>query len=141
MFQSAPDLIRALLPGSEGATTDLGVDPAEPGDRLYRFEALELKELSHRLDGVLWPRESTGCAETGSPEFPVVLLEVQMHPDPGFQHRLAAQSYRFLQKHPRVAHFELVVITPHQRHKLGPTRLPRQLQVFLARCTGSAWNP
>ena len=26
--------------------------------------------------GVLWPRESTGCAETGSPEFPVVLLEV-----------------------------------------------------------------
>ncbi|MBM5826430.1 MAG: hypothetical protein FJ054_14035 [Cyanobacteria bacterium M_surface_10_m2_119] len=39
---------------------------------------------------MLWPRESTGCAETGSPEFPVVLLEVQMHRDPGFPHRLAA---------------------------------------------------
>jgi hypothetical protein len=46
----------------------------------------------------LWPRQSTGCAETGSPEFPVVLLEVQMHPDPGFLHRLAAQTYRFLQQ-------------------------------------------
>jgi predicted transcriptional regulator len=66
------------------------------------FEAIEIKELSHRLDGVLWPRETTGYAETGSPEFPVVLLEVQMHPDPGFHHRLAAQTYRFLQKHPQV---------------------------------------
>ena len=26
----------------------------------------------------------------------VVLLEVQMHPDPGFRHRLAAQTHRFL---------------------------------------------
>ena len=73
-----------------------------------------------------------GCAETGSPEFPVVLLEVQMHPDPGFHHRLAAQTFRFLQKHPEVEHLEGVVITPHQRHKLVPAQLPRQLQVFLA---------
>jgi hypothetical protein len=42
---------------------------------------------------------------------PVVLLEVQMHPDPGFRHRLAAQSSRFLQKHPQVEHLEVVVIT------------------------------
>jgi predicted transposase YdaD len=98
---------------------------------IYRFEALELKELSHRLDGVLWPTETTGCAETGSPEFPVVLLEVQMHPDPGFRHRLAAQTCRFLQKHPQVEHLEVVVITPHQRIGLGPTQLPRLLQVLL----------
>ena len=45
----------------------------------------------------------------------MVLLEVQMHPDSGFQHRLAAQTYRFL-----------------QRHKLGPAQLPRHLRVFLA---------
>jgi len=132
VFQSAPDLIRALLPNRGDRASGLGLNPEDPGDRLYRFEAPELKELSHRLDGVLWPRESTGFAETGSPEFPVVLLEVQMHPDPGFHHRLAAQSYRFLQKHPRVEHLEEVVITPHQRHKLGPARLPRQLKVFLA---------
>ena len=128
VFQSAPDLIRSLLPGSAAAANALGLDPGAPGDRLYRFEALEIKELSHRLDGVLWPRESTGCAETGSPEFPVVLLEVQMHPDSGFHHRLAAQTYRFLQQQPQVEHWAVLVITPHSRLKLGPTQA---LQVFL----------
>jgi predicted transposase YdaD len=62
---------------------------------------------------------------------PVVLLEVQMHPDSGFQHRLAAQSCRFLQKHPQVEHLEVVVIMPHKRMSLGPTKLPRLLQVLL----------
>jgi Uncharacterized conserved protein len=128
VFQSAPDLIRALLPGSDPAADVLSLDPNEPGDRLYRFEALEIKELSHRLDGVLWPSQTTGCAETGSPEFPVVLLEVQMHPDPGFHHRLAAQTYRFLQHHPRVEHWAVVVITPHSRLSLGPSQA---LQQFL----------
>jgi predicted transposase YdaD len=129
VFQSAPDLIRALLPGSEAAlSSELGLDPGSPGDQLYRFEALEIKELSHRLDGVLWPRETTGCAETGGPEFPVVLLEVQMHPDSGFHHRLAAQTYRFLQQQPQVEHWAVLVITPHSRLKLGPTQA---LQLFL----------
>ena len=128
VFQSAPDLIRALLPGSAAAANALGLDPTAPGDSHYCFEALEIKELSHRLDGVLWPRESTGCAETGSPEFPVVLLEVQMHPDPGFHHRLAAQTYRFLQQQPQVEHWAVLVITPHSRLRLGPTQA---LQVFL----------
>lgn len=126
IFQSAPDLIRALLPGSGPTANAPGLDPNEPGDRHYRFEALEIKELSHRLDGVLWPRESMGCAETGSQDFPVVLLEVQMHPDPGFHHRLAAQTYRFLQQHPRIEHWAVVVITPHSRLSLGPTQALRQ---------------
>ena len=128
VFQSAPDLISALLTGSAAAANALGLDPTAPGDIHYRFEALEIKELSHRLDGVLWPRESTGCAETGSAEFPVVLLEVQMHPDPGFHHRLAAQTYRFLQQQPQVEHWAVLVITPHSRLRLGPTQA---LQVFL----------
>jgi predicted transposase YdaD len=131
VFQSAPDLIRALLPGAAGGANSLSLDPSAPGVSLYRFEALELKELNHRLDGVLWPRESTGCAKTGSRECPVVLLEVQMHPDPGFKHRLAAQTCRFLQKHPQLEHLEVVVITPHQRINLGPSRQPRLLQVLL----------
>ena len=131
VFQSAPDLIRALLPGLDGAANALGLDPGAPGDRLYRFQALEIKELSHRLDGVLWPRESTGCAETGSPEFPVVLLEVQMHPDPGFHGRLSAQSLRFVQRHPKLEHLEVVVITPHHLLKLGPANPPRLLQAVL----------
>ncbi|MCX5946225.1 MAG: DUF2887 domain-containing protein [Cyanobacteria bacterium] len=131
VFQSAPDLIRSLLSGSAAGANALGLDPEAPGDQLYRFEALEIKELSHRLDGVLWPREITGCAETGSPEFPVVLLEVQMHPDPGFHGRLSAQSLRFVQRHPRVEHLEVVVITPHHRLRLGPSNPPRLLQAVL----------
>ena len=131
VFQSAPDLIRSLLPGSAAAANTLGLDPDTPGDQLYRFEALEIKELSHRLDGVLWPRQSTGCAETGSSEFPVVLLEVQMHPDPGFHHRLAAQTYRFLQQQPQVEHWAVLVITPHHLLKLGPANPPRLLQAVL----------
>ncbi|MCP9941504.1 DUF4351 domain-containing protein [Cyanobium sp. ATX 6E8] len=51
-----------------------------------------------------------------------------MHPDPGFNHRLAAQTYRFLQHPPRVEHWAVLVITPHNRLKLGPTQA---LQVFL----------
>jgi predicted transposase YdaD len=50
----------------------------------------------------------------------VVLLEVQMRADPGFHHRLAAQTYRFLQLHHRIEHWRVVVITPHQRLQLGP---------------------
>jgi predicted transposase YdaD len=128
VFQSAPDLIRVLLPSPTPTAREVVLDPGEPGDRLYRFSALELKELSHRLDGVLWPRESTGCAGIGSSEFPVVLLEVQMHPDPGFHHRLAAQTYRFLQQHPQVEHWAVLVITPHSRLNLGPTTA---LRMFL----------
>jgi predicted transposase YdaD len=133
VFQSAPDLIRSLLPGSAAAAnaSALGLDPADPGDRLYSFQALEIKELSHRLDGVLWPRETTGCGETGSPEFPVVLLEVQMHPDPEFHGRLSAQSLRFVQRHPKVEHLEVVVITPHHRLRLGPANPPRLLRAVL----------
>jgi hypothetical protein len=52
----------------------------------------------------------------------VVLLEVQMRADIGFHHRLAAQPYRFLQLHPRIEYWRVVVITPHQRLQLGPVK-------------------
>jgi hypothetical protein len=64
VFQSAPDRIRALLPGRGAAVPQaLGLDPDEPGDRLYQFADLELKELSHRLDGVLWPRRAPAAVK------------------------------------------------------------------------------
>lgn len=122
LFQSAPDLITLLLPGAAAAS----LGPDAPGDALYRFEAPELKAVNHRLDGVLWPRVS----ESGTSEQPVVLLEVQMFSDPGFQHRLAAQSFRFLQQHPHVEHVALVVVTPHNRQRLGPARPPLPLAQF-----------
>jgi predicted transposase YdaD len=114
VFQSAPDLIRWLAGPDDRSLADQPV-PTDL-DRQYRFLAPELKAGSHRLDGVLWPLAS----DAGTPELPVVLLEVQMRTDPGFHHRLAAQTFRFLQLHPTVEHWRVVVITPHQRLNLGP---------------------
>jgi predicted transposase YdaD len=114
VFQSAPDLIRWLAGPDDCSLADQPV-PTDL-DCQYRFLAPELKAGSHRLDGVLWPLAS----DAGTPELPVVLLEVQMRADPGFHHRLAAQTFRFLQLHPAVEHWRVVVITPHQRLNLGP---------------------
>ncbi len=132
LFQSAPDLITLLLPavGAGSAAPSLAADGS--GDAIYRFSAPELKAVNHRHDGVLWPRGST----TGSPDRPVVLLEVQMHSKPGFKHRLWAQTARFAQLHPQVQHLAVVVLVPHRRLKLGPVQLPCQLQAFL---TGVVW--
>ena len=128
LFQSAPDLIALLLPAAGVADASVpSLGPDSPGDELYRFEAPELKAASHRLDGAFWPRS----AEAGTPEQPVVLLEVQMHAKPGFKHRLFAQTARFLQLHPQVLHLAVVVLVPHRRLKLGPDQLPHQLQGFL----------
>ena len=124
LFQSAPDLITLLLPGVSVAS----LGPGAQGDALYRFEAPELKAVNHRLDGVLWPRGN----ESGTSDHPVVLLEVQMHPKAEFKHRLAAQSFRFLQLHPQVLHLAVVVVVPHKRLRLGPAELAFQLEAFLA---------
>ena len=126
LFQSAPDLIALLLPAAGAAAPSLG--PDAPGDALYRFEAPELKAANHRLDGAFWPRSG----EAGTPEQPVVLLEVQMHAKPEFKHRLGAQSFRFLQLHPQVQHLAVVVVVPHRRLRLEPAALPFQLEAFLA---------
>jgi predicted transposase YdaD len=126
LFQSAPDLIALLLPHGAAEAPSLG--PDAPGDALYRFEAPELKAANHRLDGAFWPRSG----DKGTPEQPVVLLEVQMHAKPGFKHRLGAQSFRFLQLHPQVQHLAVVVVVPHRRLRLGPAALPFQLEAFLA---------
>lgn len=124
LFQSAPDLITLLLPG---ATVDR-IGSGAPGDALYRFEAPERKAVNHRLDGVLWPRGN----ESGTPEQPVVLLEVQMQGKAEFKHRLFAQTARFLQLHPQVLHLAVVVVVLHQRLRLGLAELPLQLKAFLA---------
>jgi predicted transposase YdaD len=126
LFQSAPDLIALLLPHGAAEAPSLG--PDAPGDALYRFEAPELKAANHRLDGAFWPRSG----DKGTPEQPVVLLEVQMHAKPGFKHRLFAQTARFLQLHPQVQHLAVVVVVPHRRLRLGPAALPFQLEAFLA---------
>jgi hypothetical protein len=49
MHQASGLAARFPINGNFASTQRL--DPAEPGDRLYRFEALEIKELSQRLGG------------------------------------------------------------------------------------------
>ena len=101
---------------------------ATASQKPWGYEAPELKAANHRLDGVLWPSGN----ESGTAEQPVVLLEVQMQGKRGFKHRLAAQSFRFLQLHPQVLHLTVVVVVPHERLRLGPAELPFQLEAFLA---------
>jgi hypothetical protein len=59
VFQCAPDLIRALLPGSAAAANALSLDHSAPGDSFYRLEALEIKgqilALRPDLDSVVLP--------------------------------------------------------------------------------------
>jgi len=130
LFQSAPDLIALLLPpaGAAGASAVPSLGPDSPGDVLYRFGAPELKAVNHRLDGVFWPH----AAAAGTPEQPVVLLEVQMQGKAGFKHRLWAQTAGFAQLHPQVQFLEVLVVVPHRRLRLGPDQLPRPLEAFLA---------
>ena len=128
LFQSTPDLIALLLQaaGAAGAAAP-SLGPESPGNQLYRFEAVELKAVNHRLDGVLWPQR--GMA--GTARQPVVKLELQMQRNTRFKHRLGAQTLRFLQLHPKVRHLRVVVVVPHRRLNLGPAQLPRQLQLVL----------
>ena len=84
--------------------------------------------MAHHPDGVLWPRNQPG----GSKQRPVVLLEVQMHPDRRFHRRLAAETFRFLQQHEEVAHLQVLVLLAHGRLALG-SGLPPLLRRFLER--------
>jgi predicted transposase YdaD len=127
LFQSMPDLIALLLQAAGAAAAAPSLGPESPGNQLYRFEAVELKAVNHRLDGVLWPQR--GLA--GTARRPVVKLELQMQRDTRFKHRLGAQTLRFLQLHPMVRHLRVVVVVPHRRLNLGPARLPRQLQLVI----------
>ena len=128
LFQSTPDLIALLLQAAGAATSPSPpLGPESPGDQLYRFEAVELKAVNHRLDGVLWPQR--GMA--GTARHPVVKLELQMQRNTRFKHRLGAQTLRFLQIHPKVRHLRVVVVVPHRRLNLGPARLPRLLQLVM----------
>ena len=127
LFQSTPDLIALLLQAAGAAAAAPSLGPESPGNQLYRFEAVELKAVNHRLDGVLWPQR--GMA--GTARQPVVKLELQMQRDTRFKHRLGAQTLRFLQLHPEVRHLRVVVVVPHRRLNLGQAQLPRELQLVL----------
>jgi predicted transposase YdaD len=132
-----PDLVRHLLP--ELAAGEGGVDgePPAPGASdgfgspdakasTYTFRPVVLKKSAHTPDAVLWPRQLPG----GSEALPVVLVEVQMHSDPGFHRRLAAETFRLLQQQGPIEHLRVLVLLAHRRLQLDPTG-PPLLQRFL----------
>ena len=132
-----PDLVRHLLP--ELAAGEGGVDgePPAPGASdgfgspdakasTYTFRPVVLKKSAHTPDAVLWPRQLPG----GSEALPVVLVEVQMHSDPGFHRRLTAETFRLLQQQGPIEHLRVLVLLAHRRLQLDPTG-PPLLQRFL----------
>jgi predicted transposase/invertase (TIGR01784 family) len=72
LFQDRPDLVFAV----SGIPRPAGAD--------YRLRAVEIKETAFRLDGLLVP---------GAEDGPLVFLEVQCQPDPGFYARWFAEIY------------------------------------------------
>ena len=140
VFRALPDLVCHLLPGLAASAGDTGIPAAansaadssprssssfEPGtgperETTYIFRPVALKKVTHHPDGVLWPRQNPG----GSKQRPVVLLEVQMHPDRRFHRRLAAETFRFLQQHEEVAYLRVLVLLAHRRLALGSGQPP-----------------
>jgi len=123
-----PDLVCHLLPGLAAADSSSSTGPeAEPvRETAYIFRPVALKKVAHHPDGVLWPRQQPG----GSEVLPVVLLEVQMHPDRRFHRRLGAETFRLLQQHEEVAHLQVLVLLAHQHLALGSSQ-PLLLRRFL----------
>ena len=117
LFKAMPDLVRHLLP-------ELAAD--RPAASAYTFRPVVLKKQAHSPDGVLWPREHPG----GSSAWPVVLLEVQMHPDWGFHRRLGAETFRLVQQQEQIEHLRVLVLLAHRRLGLG-SRGPLLLRRFL----------
>jgi predicted transposase YdaD len=115
VFRALPDLVRQLIPTLECT-----------GAAAYSFRPIVLKKLAHSPDGVLWPDQHPG----GSPELPVVLLEVQMHSDPRFLRRLGAEAFHLLQQQDQIDHLQVLVLLANRRLNLG-TRGPRLLRSFL----------
>ena len=64
VLQPVPEHAVEAAGAADAAAPSLG--PESPGNQLYRFEAVELKALNHRLDGVLWPLRpgSPWCSST-----------------------------------------------------------------------------
>ena len=151
VFRALPDLVCHLLPGLAASAGDTGSAANATGDSLpcsstrssssscsepeteaepettYIFRPVALKKVTHHPDGVLWPRQHPG----GSKQRPVVILEVQMHPDRRFHRRLAAETFRFLQQHEEVKHLQVLVLLAHQRLALGASQ-PLYCGAFLS---------
>jgi predicted transposase YdaD len=104
-------LVASLLPQMEG----------------YVFSAPVLKEREYRLDGLFLP-------PADQPEWPTLILEAQMGPDPEFLLRLNAETGRLLQQQQRqgrpIRQWQVVVICPSSELNFGD---PTPVEEFVER--------
>lgn len=81
LFETSPETLFLLL--------GLSADSAREMARRYRYQAIEFKETSHRVDGVFLPREA---------ELPLYFLEVQFYRLPSVFADLLVKVYTYLKR-------------------------------------------
>jgi predicted transposase/invertase (TIGR01784 family) len=82
LFETSPETIFLLL--------GMPQDAAQAMAAWYEYQAIELKETSHRTDGVFLPKE---------PGLPIYFLEVQFYLLPSVFADLLAKAYTYLKQH------------------------------------------
>jgi predicted transposase/invertase (TIGR01784 family) len=107
IFQQSPTLLFDLLPHRPDNAND------------YRFAAIEVKETSFRIDGVLLPPNPDGL---------VIFSEVQMQPDPKLYERLFSEigiyTYRNTED---FRDWQAIVIYPDRATAQPSTKVPQEL--------------
>jgi len=93
LFETLPETFFLVL----GMSADLAKETAAR----YQYQALELKETSHRIDGVFRPKD---------PGLPVCFLEVQFYQLPSVYAGVLAKTFTFLKHHDASQPYRAVVL-------------------------------
>ena len=80
----------------------------------YVFRSEEIKQTAFRLDGLLVP-------VLPGPRQPLVFVEVQFWPDPGFYLRFCSEVLLYLRQHPHIQDWRAVVIYPGRAAEVAPS--------------------
>lgn len=96
LFQSAPGILLELL--------------GKPYGSDYQYQAVEVKEVAFRFDGVMRPAVE-------SQERPTIFVEVQFQRDEYFYHRFCAEIFLFLRKNPEVKYWQAIVLFEQQNRE------------------------
>lgn len=107
ILQQSPTLLFDLLP------------TPPPDTQGYRFESIEVKETSFRIDGVLIPPNDNGL---------VLFSEVQMQPDPKLYERLFSEIGIYTYRHTEsFDDWQAIVIYPTRKIEQTLTKVPHEL--------------
>lgn len=107
LFQQSPQLLFDLLPQPLSRTQG------------YRFESVEIKEASFRIDGVLTPPDPSGK---------VFFVEVQMQKDPKLYERIFNEASTYTYRRTELfASWQAVAIYPSRGVEQTSTKVPQEL--------------